>query len=305
MKIIITGGTGVIGRALTAELTQAGHQIIIFSRSSRKTVNGAQTIQWDIDNIESWLPHIKTADTIVHLSGENLAGKGFLPTRWSAERKQRIQESRTKTGKILVEAIQQVDEKPEIFVQASAIGYYGPHQDESLTETDSPGDDYLAQTCVEWEDSTKDLDDLGVRRVIIRTGVVLTPDSGALARLLLPYRMFVGGPFGDGRQWYSWIHIADEVAAIRFLIENSKATGVYNLTAPHPLQNREFGKTLGKVLNRPSWIPIPKFAMEAIFGEVATVVVDGQRVLPKKLQALGFQFQYTDLEPALKDLLDK
>jgi len=305
MKIIITGGTGDIGRALTTELTNAGHQIIIFSRSSQKTVTGAQTVEWDSDNVESWLPYIENANVVVHLAGENLAGKGFLPTRWTAERKQRILKSRTKTGEALVEAIQRVGDKPEVFIQSSAIGYYGPHQDETLTETDPPGDGFLARTCIEWEDSTKDLDDLGVRRAIIRTGIVLTPDSGALARLMLPYRMFVGGPFGDGKQWYSWIHIADEIAAIRYLIENPEAKGAFNLTAPHPLRNRDFGKTLGKVLSRPSWIPIPKFAMEVALGEVASVVFDGQRVLPAKLQELGYQFQYPDLEPALKDLLDK
>jgi uncharacterized protein (TIGR01777 family) len=139
--------------------------------------------------------------------------------------------------------------------------------------------------------------------VVIRTGIALTPDSGALARLLLPYRLFVGGPFGNGKQWYSWIHMDDEVAAIRFLIENPEASGAFNLTAPHPLPNRDFGKTLGKVLKRPSLIPVPGFVMKAAFGEVATVVLDGQRVLPEKLQALGYQFQFPELEPALRDLL--
>jgi uncharacterized protein (TIGR01777 family) len=303
MKIIITGGTGVIGQALTAELTEAGHQVTIFTRNPQKSVSGAKMVQWDIDQIEPWLHHIESADAIVHLAGENLAGSGFFPTRWTLERKQRIVDSRIKTGKALTQAIEQAQRKPKVFIQASAIGYYGPHNDEVVTESDKPGGDFLAQTCVEWENATKAVDTLGVRRAVIRTGIVLTPDSGALSRLLLPYKYFVGGPFGNGRQWYSWIHIADEVSAIRFLIENPGAVGTFNLTAPNPLPNKDFGKTLGKVLNRPSWIPVPGFILNILFGEVATVVVDGQRVISKRLLDLGYQFKYPELESALKNLL--
>jgi uncharacterized protein (TIGR01777 family) len=305
MNIIITGGTGVIGRALTSELAQAGHKVTIFSRNPKKPIEGAQIAPWDLENPKSWLPHIENADAVVHLAGENLAGEGFFPTRWTAERKRRIIDSRVNTGKILVEAIRQAKNKPEVFIQASAIGYYGSHGDETLSENNHPGNDFLAQTCVQWENSTEEMDDMGVRRAIIRTGIVLTPDSGALARLLLPYRMFAGGPFGDGKQWYSWIHIADEVAAIRFLIEDSGAAGAFNLAAPQPLPNRDFGKTLGKVLKRPSLIPVPKFIMKAAFGEVATVVLDGQRVSRKKLQELGYEFKFPALEPALRALLNK
>jgi uncharacterized protein (TIGR01777 family) len=303
MNIIITGGTGVIGRALTTELAQAGHTITIFSRNPQKIVPGAQTARWELDNFQTWLPHIEAADAVVHLAGENLAGEGFFPTRWTSKRKQRIVESRINTGQALVEAIQKVANKSQVFIQSSAIGYYGSRGDEILNETDKPGHDFLSQTCLAWENSTEALDSMGVRRAIIRTGIVLTPNSGALSRLLLPYRMFVGGPFGNGKQWYSWIHIADEVAAIKFLIENQEASGAFNLTAPNPLPNRDFGKILGKVLKRPSLVPVPKFAMKAAFGEVATVVVDGQRVLPSRLQELGYKFQFPELEPALRDLL--
>ena len=303
MKILITGGTGVIGRALTAELTQSNHQVTVFTRNPQRSVSGAQTTQWDLDELESWLPQIEKVDAVVHLAGENLAGEGFFPTRWTLERKQRIVDSRIKTGRALVTAIQQAKHKPQVFIQASAIGYYGPHGDEILTESDKPGGDFLSQTCVEWENATKSIEPLGVRRAVIRTGIVLTPDSGALARLLLPYKLFVGGPFGNGKQWYSWIHIADEVAAIRYLIENRAAVGNFNLTAPNPLPNRDFGKKLGKVLKRPSLIPIPGFVLNALFGEVATVVVDGQRVVPERLQELGYKFKYPELEPALRDLL--
>jgi len=303
MKIIITGGTGIIGRALTTELSQAGHQISVFSRNPQKTVAGAKTVQWDIEDIDSWLHHIEKADAIVHLAGENLAGEGFFPTRWTLERKQRIVDSRVKTGKALTDAIRQAQTKPKVFIQASAIGYYGSHSDEIITESHKPGGDFLAQTCIEWENSTNEINNLGVRRAVIRTGIVLTPDSGALARLLVPYKMFVGGPFGNGKQWYSWIHIADEVAAIRFLIENQGAVGNFNLTAPNPLPNRDFGKTLGKIIRRPSLIPVPGFAMNITFGDVATVVLDGQRVLPERLLELGYKFKFPELDPALRNLL--
>jgi uncharacterized protein (TIGR01777 family) len=303
MKVIITGGTGIIGRALTNELNRVGHQVTVFTRNPQKTIAGAETAQWDPENIQEWLSYIEKADAIVHLAGENLAGEGFFPTRWSLPRKQRIVDSRVKTGKALAKAIQQAERKPKAFVQASAIGYYGSREDEILTEADKPGGDFLAQTCIEWENATKALDNIGVRRAVIRTGIVLTPDSGALARLLPPYRMFIGGPFGNGNQWYSWIHIADEVAAIRFLVENRGAMGVFNLTAPNPLTNRDFGKTLGKVLKRPSLIPVPGFAMNLAFGEVSTVVLDGQRVLPTRLEDLGYTFKFPELEPALRDLL--
>jgi len=303
MNIIITGGTGNIGRALTTELTQAGHNIIIFSRNPQKSVAGAKTVQWDIENIDGWLQYIEIADAIVHLAGENLAGEGFFPTRWTLERKQRIIDSRVKTGKALVESIRQAQHKPNVLIQASAIGYYGPRDDETVNENDKPGGDFLSQVCVEWENATEGLDRLGVRRTVIRTGIVLTLDGGALPRLLLPYKMFVGGPFGNGKQWYSWIHIADQVGAIRFLIENPEADGIFNLTAPNPLTNREFGKTLGRIMQRPSWIPIPGFALNLLFGEVTTTILDGQRVDPARLQELGYKFKFPTLEGALRNLL--
>jgi len=303
MKVVITGGSGVIGRALTSELSRVGHQVTVFTRNPQKTIAGAKTAQWDSENIHEWLSFIENADAIVHLAGENLAGEGFFPTRWTLPRKQRIVDSRVKTGKALTKAIQQAERKPKVFIQASAIGYYGPRHDEIVTENDKPGGDFLAQTCIEWENATNGLDKMGVRRAIIRTGIVLTPNSGALARLLVPYRLFLGGPFGNGKQWYSWIHIADEIAAIRFLLENRGAVGIFNLTAPNPLTNRDFGKTLGKVLKRPSLIPVPGFVMNLAFGEVSTVVLDGQRVVPTRLEELGYAFKFPELEPALSDLL--
>lgn len=308
MKIIITGGSGSIGRKLTQHLTQNGHQVVILTRNPASVSglpNNARAVKWDGRTSEGWLAEADGADAIINLAGENLAGSGFFPARWTEDRKRRIRESRLNAGNAVAEAVEKATNKPKVVVQASAIGYYGPRGDETLSEKDSAGNDYLANLCKEWETATASVEKHGVRRAIIRTGIFLTPEEGALQRLLLPYKMFAGGPFGNGQQWYSWIHPHDEVEAIRFIIENPKASGVFNLTAPEPLKNKDFGKTLGKALNRPSLIPIPRFVLQTAFGEVVTVVFDGQRVLPKHLQDLGFKFKFPTLEVALKDLLKK
>ncbi len=193
--------------------------------------------------------------------------------------------------------------KPAVVVQSSAIGYYGPHADEPLTEDAPPGDDFLARLCVAWEAAAAPLDELGVRRVTLRTGVVLSTAGGAFPRLLLPFRLFAGGPMGNGRQWMSWIHLADEVAAIRFLLAREDAAGPFNLTAPEPLTNAQFSRLLGRIMRRPAFLPVPAFAMRLALGEAATIVLDGQRVLPRRLQELGFAFRFPTAEAALRDLL--
>ena len=309
MKILITGGSGSIGRKLTQNLTQHGHEVVILSRNPAKVANlpkgagTARAVKWDARTSDGWLTEADGADAIVNLAGSNLAGESFFPARWTDDRKRVHRESRLNAGKAIVEAVEKVPNKPKVVVQASAIGYYGPRGDEKLTETDTPGNDFLATLCQEWEAATAPVEQHGVRRAIIRTGIYLTPDEGALQRLLLPYKMFAGGPFGNGQQYYSWIHPHDEVEAIRFIIENPAARGTFNLTAPEPLKNKDFGKTLGKVLGRPSLIPVPRFALQLAFGEVVTVVFDGQRVMPNHLQALGFAFKFPTLEAALKDIL--
>lgn len=305
MKILITGGSGSIGRKLTQHLTQSGHEVVILSRDPAKDSRlppNVRAVQWDARTANGWLVEAEGADAIVNLAGENLAGTGFFPARWTGERKRFIRESRLNAGKAVVEAVEKAAHRPQLVVQASAIGYYGPHGHEPLVEEAPAGNDFLANLCKEWEAATAPVEKFGVRRAIIRTGIYLTPDDGALKRLLLPYKLFLGGPFGNGEQWYSWIHPVDEAEAIRFIIEN-RHSGVFNLTAPQPLKNKDFGKTLGKALGRPSLIPVPRFALEMAFGEVVTVVFDGQRVLPQRLQALGYSFQFPTLEEAFRDLL--
>lgn len=306
MKIIITGGTGLLGEKLVDALLEKNHDVIVLSRNPHKAKQlpgGAKLVQWDSQSAAGWVKYADGADVIINLAGENLAGEGFFPKRWDHERRQRIVRSRLQAGQAVVAAVEQAKQKPKAVIQASAIGYYGPQDNRLLDEASPPGNDFLAETCVQWESATAGVTALGVRQIVTRIGVVLTPEGGALQRLLLPFKFFVGGPFGDGQQWYSWIHVDDVIRALVFLAESSTASGIYNLTAPNPVTNANFSKALGEVLQRPSWLPVPGFAMRLAFGEVSTVVLDGQRVLPKRLLADGFEFMFSDVKPAFRDLL--
>jgi uncharacterized protein (TIGR01777 family) len=308
MRIIIAGGSGLIGHALTSLLTADGDEVIILSRRP-ETVKGmpagVKVIQWDGRTVQDWGTQVSHSDGIVNLTGENLSGEGFFPTRWTKERKIRMVQSRVDSGKVLTKTVEMANVKPSVFVQASGVGYYGTQQEKSLTEEDHGGDDFSANLCKEWEASSQPVEMMGVRRVVVRTGVVLSTKRGALPLLLLPYKLWVGGPLGDGRQVYSWIHIDDEVNAIRFLIRNEKANGTFNLTSPNPMTNSEFGKTISKVVKRPHYLPIPGFAMHLAFGEVSFLVLEGQRVLPQNLLRSGYVFKFPGLEDALKDFLMK
>jgi uncharacterized protein (TIGR01777 family) len=238
------------------------------------------------------------ADAIVNLAGENI-GAG----RWTDERKQRILNSRLDAGQAVVQATELASQKPGVVIQASGIGYYGPRGKEELDETAKPGEDWLAQVAVQWEDSTLPVEGMGVRRAIIRTGVVLDAKDGALPRMVQPFRLYVGGPLGGGQQWFPWIHLVDEVAAIRFLIETPEASSPFNLVAPNPATNGQVSRALGRVLGRPAFMPIPGFVLRLMFGEMATLLLDGQRAVPRRLLDLGFQFRYLIVEAALKDVL--
>ncbi len=309
MRFVVSGGTGMIGRPLVASLAADGHEVKVLSRNPDKQrpalPEGVSVEQWDAKNMGDWSRHVDGADAVINFAGEGIAGDNFLPDRWSAEKKRRIRDSRLNAGKVVVEAIRAATDKPRALIQSSAVGYYGPRGDEMVTEDSAAGSDYLAKICVEWEDVTAEVELMGVRRVITRTGLVLTEKGGPLERLVLPYRLYGGMYFGSGRQWWPWIHIEDEVDALRFLLENEAATGPFNLTAPNPATNRDFGKALGRALQRPSYMPIPGFAMRLLVGEVATVVLDGQRALPKKLEDLGFKFQFPEVEPALLDIVNR
>ena len=300
MRVIITGGTGLIGRALTHSLINDGHEVIVLTRSPEKAnvPAGAIAERWDGRSVEGWGHWVDGADAIV-----NLAGAGLAASRWSTARKTLIRDSRLDAGRAVVQAVKRAEQKPEVVIQSSAVGYYGPRDDNVITEDALPGIDFLAKVCVDWEASTASVEELGVRRAILRTGVVLSANGGALPKMALPFKFFVGGPIGSGKQWLSWIHMADEVAAIRFLIENKAATGRFNLAAPNPLTNADFSRAIGKAMGRPAVMPVPAFALKLVFGELSTTLLTGQRVVPQRLQELGFTFQFSEAEEALRDLL--
>jgi uncharacterized protein (TIGR01777 family) len=306
MRILITGGTGLIGQLLVSKLVADGDEVIVLSRSPEKKrdlVPGAQIIGWDAKTAAGWGHLADGADAIVNLAGTNLAGKGFLPKRWTPERKESILQSRLRSGHAVVEAVERAAQKPGVVVQASAIGYYGPSGDEILLESSPPGDDFLARVCIAWEETTAPVEAMGVRRAIIRTGFVLSDKGGGFPTLLIPFKLFAGGPMGSGEQWVSWIHIEDEVRVIQYLIENQDASGIYNLTAPNPVRNRTLANVIGAVMGRPSFVPVPGPALRLALGEVANTVLDGQRAVPEHLRAAGFDFKYTEVEQAVKDLL--
>ena len=307
MKAVVAGGTGVIGRALIADLAGAGYEITVLSRNPDKhpsfMPDGVVFEPWDGSTVGAWARSVDGADVVVNFAGENLAGEGFLPARWTNDKKRRLRQSRIDSGKAIVEAIATAQLKPKVLVQSSAIGYYGPRGDEPILESEPTGDDFLAAIAVAWEACTEAVESLGVRRVIIRTGLIQTLESGPLARMYLPYKLYGGIYFGNGRQYWSWIHLNDEIRAIRFLMENEQARGAFNLTAPNPVTCRDYGKILGKVMGRPSYMPVPGFALKLVIGEVATIVLDGQKVLPKKLEELGFSFQFAELEQALRNVI--
>lgn len=307
MRYIITGGTGLIGRALAQQLVADGHQVIALSRTPgtrERVLKGVEVVGWDARTAQGWGHLVEGAEAIVNLAGANLAGEGFFPSRWTRERKRIIRESRISSGRAVLAAVEQARDKPRVVLQASGVGYYGFRGDEPVTEEADAGDDYLARLAAdEWEPSTEPVEEMGVRRVILRSGAVLTPEEGALPRLVLPFRFFVGGTLGRGDQWHSWIHLRDEVRAMRFLMEQDQASGPFNLTAPQPATNKEFGRTLGRVLNRPAWVPVPEFALRLAVGQVSEVLLEGQRAVPRRLLELGFSFRFPDLEGALRDLL--
>jgi uncharacterized protein len=303
MRVIITGGTGLIGTTLARDLVADGHEVIALSRkpSEREAPAGVKLEKWDAKTGDSWHKFI-TADTAI----VNLAGAGIADERWSEERKRIIVDSRVNAAEAVIHAIEKSTEKPNVVIQSSAVGYYGPSGDDILTEDSPAGEDFLAEVCVQWEDAIKPVyEQHNIRTVIIRTGVVLSLEGGAFPKQLLPFRLYAGGPIGSGQQWFPWIHIKDEVRAIRFLIDNEDASGVYNLSAPHPVTNQEFTKHLARTMNRPGILPVPAFALQLLFGEMATVLLDGQRAVPQHLEDAGFNFEFAEPEAALRDLLGK
>ncbi len=309
MRVIITGGTGLIGSALAQSLAADGHDVILLSRNPDRAAHrlrpGIRAERWDTRTAAGWGHLADGADAIVNLAGENLAGRSPFIDRWTPARKQLILSSRLAAGQAVVEAVRAARQKPGVVLQASAVGYYGPSGDTILREDMPPGDDFQGRLCPAWEASTRPVAEMGVRHVVARTGLPLSTRGGFLPPLLVPFRLFAGGPFGSGRQYWPWIHMDDEVAALRFLLE-SGASGAFNLCAPAPATNREFARALGRVLRRPAILPLPAPILRLMTGEIADgLLLSSWRQVPERLQQLGFEFKHPALEPALRDVLQR
>jgi uncharacterized protein (TIGR01777 family) len=296
MRIVLAGGTGLLGRALHGRLHTAGHQVLVLTRQPQP----GQTHQrpWKPDGTAGpWAEALAGADAVV-----NLVGEGIADARWTVTRKAALRSSRLLATRSLVAAIREVPERPAAFVSASAVGYYGAHGDEVVTETTPPGADFLATLGVEWEREAEDASSL-TRLALLRTGLVMDRSGGALGKMLLPFRLGIGGRLGSGTQYMPWIHWADWVSLVVWIIETREARGAFNLTAPTPVNNAEFTRTLARTLNRPALIPVPGFALRLALGELATALLTGQRAIPARAQQMGFTFRFDELEPALRDLL--
>ena len=299
MKTAITGSSGLIGGALAERLAAGGHEV---SRLVRRGADAAQReIAWNPEYGEIDPAPLEGLDAVVHLAGQNIASG-----RWDTAMKGSIGRSREAGTRLLCEALAQRKARPKVLVSASAVGFYGNRDDEELNEESETGQGFLAGVCQEWEKATEAAEKAGIRVVRLRIGVVLSASGGALARMLRPFRLGLGGPLGGGRQWMSWIALDDLLAAVEHALATESLRGAVNATAPEPVRNREFARTLGRVLKRPALFPAPAWAIRRAFGEMGqALLLDGQRVLPKKLLANGFQFEYGELEPALRHLLRK
>ncbi len=296
MHVLITGGSGFIGQALCPALLEAGHELTVLTRNAERA---AQSLPQDVALIER-LDQAERADAVVNLAGEPLADG-----RWTEKRKREFRHSRLGTTKDLIQWIedQPAAQRPRVLVSGSAIGYYGPRGDEKLDEAAPPGDDFAATLCRDWEHAAQAAEAFGLRVAIMRIGVVLGPGGGALAKMLPPFKLGAGGPMGDGQQWMSWVHRQDLASLILWLLENKHTHGPHNATAPEPVRNREFAKTLAHVLHRPALITTPALALKLMFGEMSTLLLTGQRVVPAHATAGGFQFKYPELEAALREVV--
>jgi uncharacterized protein len=305
MKIAVTGATGFVGSRLVERLQTEGHQVLVLSRSADHAKRVFPAAAFSKVEVMAYSP-LESGDWQQSISGcdgvVNLAGAPIAESRWTSERKQEIIDSRKIGTQKVVEAIAQASSKPAVLVNSSAIGYYGTSETATFDESSPAGSDFLAQVCQAWEAEAEKVQAAGTRLVILRTGIVLGL-GGAISKMLLPFRMFAGGPIGSGRQWFSWIHREDMVSLLLQALTQTDMAGVYNATAPAPVRMAELSQILGQVMNRPSWLPVPNFALEALLGDGATVVLDGQQVLPKRTEASGFKFAYATVKPALEEVV--
>lgn len=299
MKIIVAGGSGFIGSALVRSLSADGHEIIVLSRMVRSAnlPDDVTTVEWDGQTVGRWVESVEGARAVFNLCGATVA------TRWTPAVKREIRTSRLIPTQALVQAIQKTSRSPNVLIQASAVGYYGACGDEIITEDSPPGSGFLAETCIEWEQAAMEAEQASTRVCRMRLGVVLGKDGGALPKMIAPFKLFVGGTVGDGKQWFPWVHLHDVIGAMRFVMNQETASGAFNTTAPNPLTMRDFARVLGGVLRRPSSFYVPGFALRMMFGEGASALLSGQRAVPKRLTEEGYAFQYPSATDALRNLL--
>jgi uncharacterized protein (TIGR01777 family) len=295
MKILITGGTGFVGKSLALALIRSGHEVSILTRSGKGDLPGISWIGGDPTQRGKWQEAVREHGVIINLAGASIF------TRWTEEAKRRIRDSRILTTRHLLEAID--GEKGRTFFSTSAVGYYGFHGDEDLTEDSPPGGDFLALLARDWEAEAREAEKKGCRVVITRFGIVLGEKGGALGQMIPLFRKYLGGPLGSGRQWFSWIHIEDLTRAFLFLLEHPELSGPVNFTAPNPLRNKELAQGLGRILGRPAFLPAPGFLLRMVLGEFGSILLEGQRVLPRKLLQAGFQFSYPEIDGALRQVI--
>ena len=300
-RVVIAGGSGLIGRALAARLVGNGAEVVVLTRRAGEAelAPGVSAVEWGGGD-ERWIPALEGAQAVVNLAGANLA-KG----RWTKRRKAELGSSRLEPTRALVAAIAQLDvrRRPRVLAQGSAVGYYGASDDRELDEASPPGSGFLPDLCVEWERASAPVEALGVRRLLLRTGIVLAREGGALKKMLPPFRLGIAGRLGSGRQWVSWIAIADQVGAIVHLLSDPSIEGPFDLTAPRPVRNAELTRALARAVRRPAIVPVPGIALRLLFGELAESLLTGQRVLPRRLLASGYRFESPELDGALAALL--
>ncbi|MFA5806003.1 MAG: TIGR01777 family oxidoreductase [Melioribacteraceae bacterium] len=299
-KIVITGATGFLGKRITEELIARGDEVTIFTRSvknaKQKISNAYDYVEWNPE-LNNWYQKMEDKDAVVHLAGENVMAK-----RWNVKHKKNILSSRVEGTRSLVSAIGQLKYKPKVFISASAIGYYG-NSESPVNEDSEPGRDFLAEVVNAWEIEASQVELYRVRRVSIRTGIVLDTNEGALVPMINQFKFFAGGPIGSGEQWFPWIHIDDVVKIFLFAIDNQKVSGALNASSPNPLRMNEFCKILGSVMHRPSFFRVPVFILKIIFGEAAEILLSGAQVIPEKTIKAGYNFRFETAEEALKNLL--
>ncbi|MGQ9487340.1 MAG: TIGR01777 family oxidoreductase [Armatimonadota bacterium] len=304
MHVVVAGGTGFIGRAVCRELLRAGQEVTVLtrdaSRASGRVPQGVKVAQWSPEQPEELREVLSAKDAVINLSGESVAAQ-----RWTPEFKQKLVDSRVNSTRALVQGIRSAEPRPRVLVNASAVGIYGNRGEEELTESSSPGTGFLAELAIRWEQSADEARELGVRVVKLRIGIVLGEGGGALEKMLLPFRLFVGGPFGSGQQWFPWIHLDDVSGITLHALAHDTVDGAVNTVAPGIVRLGEFCKALGRVMKRPSWLPVPGFALRLAAGELGESLLWSQRVVPQVALQTGYAFRYPQVEQALRQVLRK